>query len=279
MTYKDYLLLAKKINKKNEQINKIILLQFINKDLSWLYANLDQPVTTNFLESYLKLIKKIDAGYPWQYIVGYQWFLDRKFIINNNVLIPRSETEELVKNVFVYAQNIFNNDNLTVLDLGTGSGVIAISLALKKPSWNIIASDISKDALNVAITNNDNFNLDNIKFIESDIFSNLSNHKFNIIIANPPYIDKTANTHLIHNLQYEPALALFANNKGLYFYEQILQQCHLVLTQSFLLAFEFGFDQKEALSNLIKKYLPQYNYQFVKDINNKWRMLFIWQAL
>lgn len=279
MTYKDYLLLAKKINKKNEQINKIILLQFINKDLSWLYANLNQTVTTNFLASYLKVIKKIVAGYPWQYIVGYQWFLDRKFIVNNSVLIPRSETEELVKNVFVYAQNIFNNDNLTVLDLGTGSGAIAISLALKKPNWHIIASDISKDALNIAKINNDNFNLNNIKFIESDIFSNLKDYKFNIIVANPPYIDKTVNTFLVDNLQYEPELALFADNKGLYFYEQIFQQCHLVLKQSFLLAFEFGFDQKAALNSLVKKYLPQYNYQFVKDINNKWRMLFIWQAL
>lgn len=279
MTYKDYLLLARKINKKNEQINKIILLQFINKDLSWLYANLNQTVIINFLPSYLTVIKKIVAGYPWQYIVGYQWFLDRKFIVNNSVLIPRSETEELVKNVFVYAQNIFNNDNLTVLDLGTGSGAIAISLALEKPNWDIVASDISKNALNIAKINNDNFNLNNIKFIKSDIFINLKDYKFNIIVANPPYVDKTANTFLTHNLQYEPELALFADNKGLYFYEQIFQQCHLVLKQSFLLAFEFGFDQKEALNSLIKKYLPQYNYQFVKDINNKWRMLFIWQAL
>ncbi|WP_425381205.1 peptide chain release factor N(5)-glutamine methyltransferase [Spiroplasma endosymbiont of Polydrusus pterygomalis] len=279
MTYKDYLLLAKKINKKNEQINKIILLQFINKDLSWLYANLNQTVTTNFLPLYLKTIKKIVAGYPWQYIVGYQWFLDRKFIVNNRVLIPRSETEELVKNVFVYAQNIFNNDDLTVLDLGTGSGVIAISLALKKSNWDVIASDISNNALNIAKINNDHFNLHNIKFIESDIFNNLKDYKFNIIVANPPYIDKTANNFLIDNLQYEPELALFAANKGLYFYQQIFQQCHLVLKQSFLLAFEFGFHQKAALNDLIKKYLPQCNYQFVKDINNKWRMLFIWHAL
>lgn len=279
MTYKDYLLSAKKINQENEQINKIILLQFINKDLSWLYANLNQTVATNFLVSYLKIIKKIADGYPWQYVVGYQWFFNQKFIINNNVLIPRSETEELVKNVFVYAQNIFNNDNLTVLDLGTGSGVIAISLALKKPNWEIIASDISTDALNIAKINNDNFKLNNIKFIKSDIFTNLKDYKFNIIVANPPYIDKTANTFLRDNLQYEPELALFADNKGLYFYEQIFQQCYLVLKQSFLLAFEFGFDQKIALNSLIKKYLPECNYQFVKDINDKWRMLFIWRIL
>lgn len=276
MTYRDYLLLAKKINKKNEQINKIILLKFINKDLSWLYANLSQTIAIDFLESYLQLVKKFVAGYPLQYIIGYQWFLDHKFVVDNRVLIPRNETEELVKNVFVYAQNIFNNDNLKVLDLGTGSGAIAISLALKKPNWNIVASDISKDALTIAKINNDNFNLKNINFVESDIFTNLKNHKFNIIISNPPYIDETANTFSKNNLQYEPKLALFADHKGLYFYEVIFQQCHAVLEKSFLLAFEFGFDQKEALTILIKKYLPQYNYKFIKDINNKWRMLFIW---
>ncbi|WP_338978368.1 peptide chain release factor N(5)-glutamine methyltransferase [Spiroplasma endosymbiont of Panzeria rudis] len=279
MTYRDYLLLAKKINKKNEQINKIILLKFINKDLSWLYANLSQTIAIDFLESYLQLVKKFVAGYPLQYIIGYQWFLDHKFVVDNRVLIPRNETEELVKNVFVYAQNIFNNDNLKVLDLGTGSGAIAISLALKKPNWNIVASDISKDALTIAKINNDNFNLKNINFVESDIFTNLKNHKFNIIISNPPYIDETANTFSKHNLQYEPKLALFADHKGLYFYEVIFQQCNAVLEKSFLLAFEFGFDQKEALTILIKKYLPQYNYKFIKDINNKWRMLFIWQTL
>lgn len=279
MTYQDYLLLAKKINRKNEQINKIILLQLLNQDLSWLYANLNQPVTIDFLDSYLALINKIVAGYPFQYIIGYQWFLGHKFVVDDRVLIPRSETEELVKNVFVYAQNIFDNDKLKVLDLGTGSGVIAISLALKQPHWNIVASDISKDALKVAKINNDNFQLNNIKFIESDIFTNLKNHKFNIIVANPPYIDEQANTFVMDNLQFEPKLALFAHNKGLYYYEVIFQQCHIFLEKLFLLAFEFGFDQKESLTILIKKYLPQYNYKFIKDINQKWRMLFIWQAL
>lgn len=280
MTYKDYLWLASKINSQYQHINKIILLDFINKDLSWLYANLNQPVTVDFLDAYLTIIKKFATGYPWQYIVGYQWFLGHKFFVNNKVLIPRSETEELVKNILLISKNIFNNvNNLKVLDLGTGSGVIAISLALEQPNWKIVASDISKDALNIAKINNDNFKLNNITFIESDIFTNLKNHKFNIIISNPPYIDEKAKTFLTHNLQYEPKLALFANNKGLYFYELIFQQCHIFLEKSFLLAFEFGFDQKVALTVFVKKYLSQYNYKFIKDINKQWRMLFIWKVL
>ncbi|WP_342276513.1 peptide chain release factor N(5)-glutamine methyltransferase [Spiroplasma endosymbiont of Nebria brevicollis] len=277
MTYKDYLLAAKHINHNDEKVNKIILLYFIEKDLSWLYANMDTKIEDTFLEQYLLLIEKYVAGYPLQYIIRYEYFYGNKFFVDNRVLIPRSETEELINYVFDYAKNIFHDDKLSILDLGTGSGAIAISVALAKPQWEIVATDISIAALEVAKINGKNYNLNNIKFIESDLFSNLKNHKFNIIISNPPYIDETSDTYLMSNLQYEPKSALFAEENGLLLYKLIFQHCSEFVTKPFLLAFEFGFDQKEVLEILVKKYLYNYHYQFVKDINGKWRMLFVWQ--
>lgn len=277
MKYKDYLLAANCINKNDEKTNKIILLHFIEKDLSWLYANMDLKIENDFLEQYLYLIEKYVAGYPLQYIVCYEYFYGNKFFVDDRVLIPRSETEELVNYVFEYSKNIFHNDKLSVLDLGTGSGVIAISIALKKPQWKVVASDISVAALEVAKINGKSHNLKNIKFIESDLFSNLKNHKFNIIISNPPYIDQTSDTYIIYNLKHEPQSALFAKENGFLLYKLIFQQCANFLSKPFLLAFEFGFDQKEKLEILVKKYLCAYHYEFVKDINGKWRMLFIWQ--
>lgn len=277
MTYKDYLLAAKHINYNDEKVNKIILLYFIEKDLSWLYANMDAEIENTFLEQYLLLIEKYITGYPLQYIIRYEYFYGNKFFVDNRVLIPRSETEELVNYVFDYAKNIFYDDKLSILDLGTGSGAIAISIALAKPQWKVVASDISIAALEVAKINCKNYNLNNIRFIESDLFSNLKNHKFNIIISNPPYIDETSDTYLMSNLQYEPKSALFAEENGLLLYKLIFQRCSEFVTKPFLLAFEFGFDQKKALEILVKKYLYNYHYQFVKDINGKWRMLFVWQ--
>lgn len=277
MTYNNYLQLAKTINSKNEKINKLILLFLIKKDLSWLYANLNQNITVDFLNSYLELIKKYAAGYPFQYIIGYEWFYGHKLMVNSSVLIPRSETELLVENVFAYAQTIFNHNQLTVLDLGTGSGAIAISLALQKPQWKIVASDISNDALQVAKINGQNYQLNNINFIASNLFANIAAQKFDIIVANPPYIDQKSNTFLVKNLQHEPATALFAPNKGLYFYELIFQQCHSFLQQKFLLALEFGFDQKPQLTKLVKTYFSQCHSEFVQDNNGHWRMLFIWR--
>lgn len=279
MTYKDYLFFAKHINNNDEKANKIILLYVIEKDLSWLYANLGTEIENDFLEQYLLLIKKYVSGYPLQYIIGYQYFYGNKFFVDNRVLIPRSETEELVNYVFDYAKNIFHNDELSILDLGTGSGVIAISIALAKPQWKVVASDISIAALEVAKINGKNYHLNNVKFIESDLFSNLKNHKFNIIIANPPYINETSDTYHMFNLQHEPKSALFAQENGLFLYKLIFQQYSKFVTKPFLFAFEFGFDQKDALEILLKTYLYDYHYQFVKDVNGKWRMLFVWQLL
>lgn len=279
MTYKDYLFFAKHINNNDEKANKIILLYVIEKDVSWLYANLDTEIENDFLEQYLLLIKKYVSGYPLQYIIGYQYFYGNKFFVDNRVLIPRSETEELVNYVFDYAKNIFHNDELSILDLGTGSGVIAISIALAKPQWKVVASDISIAALEVAKINVKNYHLNNVKFIESDLFSNLKNHKFNIIIANPPYINETSDTYHMFNLQHEPKSALFAQENGLFLYKLIFQQYSKFVTKPFLLAFEFGFDQKDALEILLKTYLCDYHYQFIKDVNGKWRMLFVWQLL
>lgn len=270
-----FLNLAKTIN-DNDNVNKIILSNLLKKDLIWLYANLNSLNNNKkTLTIYLNLIKKYANGFPLGYILGYVFFNNNKILVNQNVLIPRNETEILVEKTLIYAKQIFNFNSLNVLDLGTGSGCIAISLALKETNWNIIASDISTKALNVARLNQKLYQLNNINLVHSDLFTNLNNIKFDIIVSNPPYIDKNSNNYNINNLQHEPELALFANNFGLSYYQKILAIILNFTNKDFFIALEIGFDQKEAIENMLKEKFNSYFYWFEKDYNNHFRFLFI----
>lgn len=275
MEYWQYLEAAEKIN-KNKSVNKIILVHILNQNLSWLYANLNTKGQEDILEPYLKLIKKYASGYPLGYILGYVIFKGHKLFVDKRVLIPRDETQYLIEKTLEISKEYFGTEQpLRLLDLATGSGVIAIMIAFNK-NFNVVASDISSDALIVAQKNIDLYKLGNIKLVHSNLFNNLQNEKFDIIISNPPYIDQLSETYDPKRLQYEPEIALFAENKGLFFYEKILRNILNHVNKKYLIAFEFGFDQKATLEDLIKAMLPQtIDYQFVRDINNHWRYLFI----
>lgn len=259
----------------NENINKLILANFLKKDLSWVYANLKTiDFSEEQLEQYLDLIKKYRDGLPLGYLLGYVFFSGNKILVDQNVLIPRNETEILVEKTLYYSNKLFNGEALDTLDLCTGSGCIAISLALKKSNWNFIASDVSTKALKIAALNKDYYHLDNIQLVSSDLFANLKNKKFDIIIANPPYIDRLAKNYS-SSLIHEPDLALFADDKGLYYYQQIFLSVLKFTKQDFFVALEIGFDQKQALEAMLVKKFKHYFYWFEKDYNSHWRFLFI----
>ena len=217
-------------------------------------------------------IKRLEDGEPVQYIVGNVDFYGYELDVNKNVLIPRRETEELVEEVIKRIQ-VFVNP--VIIDIGTGSGAIAISLS-KELNKHIYASDISPGALNVAKSNSIKNKAD-VTFLEGDMLKPFIKHniKVDIIVSNPPYIkeDEEIEDVVKNN---EPHLALYAKNNGLEFYESILKDAKLVLNDKFLIAFEIGFEQALDIKELVKKYLGNVKVEIKKDLSLKDRMLFVY---
>lgn len=216
-------------------------------------------------------LKRLEEGEPVQYIVGNVDFMGNIINVNPSVLIPRFETEELVSETIKRIKSTFNN-KIDILDLCTGSGCIAISLS-KEVDSNIDATDISKDALEVA-KNNSKLNNTSINFINTDLYTGI-NKKYDVIISNPPYISKDEQ---IMDIVYknEPSIALFADNNGLEFYERILKDIKFILKDKYIIAFEIGMTQFDRIKSLKDTYLPEASIECKKDMQGRDRMVFIY---
>ncbi len=233
-----------------------------------------------YLRKYLKdkdldtALKELESGIPVQYIVGNTNFYGYDFKVNRNTLIPRFETELLVEKTYNYIKKYFNKDNIKILDIGTGSGCIAITLNKLLNSCDITGIDISSEALEVAKENNI-INNTNVKFIESDIFSNVSD-KYDVIISNPPYIsyDDIEVMDIVKN--NEPHLALYAKDNGLYFYDKIIKDSSKYLIDKFIMAFEIGYKQGKDITKIVNKYYKDINMSVEKDYSGRDRFVFIW---
>ena len=229
----------------------------------------------DYLNKYYKgnisdAIERLNNGEPVQYIVGNVDFYGNTISVNKNVLIPRFETEELVSKTIAYIKETFNN-KIDIVDLGTGSGCIAITLK-KELDCNVDAVDISKEALEVAKQNAIDNNV-NINFINGNMLNPL-NKKYDCIISNPPYISYNEEImDIVRN--NEPKKALYADNEGLFFYEEILKNCEKYLKEKYIIAFEIGYTQGKKVINLINKYLKNVNYILEKDMQGKDRFIFI----
>ena len=214
-------------------------------------------------------LNKLKQGFPVQYIVGNVDFYDVNLLVNPNVLIPRFETELLVEKTINYAKDL--KEPLDILDIGTGSGAIAITLA-KRLNSHVLATDISKEALELAKENAERNNT-NIEFKQSDILKNISG-KFDIIISNPPYISKEEDIDpLVKN--NEPHLALYAEDNGLYFYKNILENIKPFLKEKSLIAFEIGMTQSKDITEIAYTYLPNSIVKTEKDLTGRDRYIFI----
>ena len=229
---------------------------------------LKRYLSSDRLEEGIDLLKK---GVSPQYIIGNVNFYGNIINVNNSVLIPRFETELLVEKTIKYSKKIFGNNKINILDIGTGSGCMAITLC-KELNCDVVGVDISEDALEVAKENAVNNNVD-IKFVHSDVFSNVKD-KFDVIISNPPYIcyDEEIEDIVKNN---EPHLALYARDKGLYFYDKILRECSNYLNDKYLIAFEIGYMQGEDIKSLAYKYLDNIDVSVEKDYSGKDRFVFI----
>lgn len=241
--------------------NKIIELGYTTLDADELIK-----VSKNIENDYNKLLN----NYPIQYLIGYVNFYGNNINVKENVLIPRFETEYLVEKTVKYAKNIFFS-KVDVLDIGTGSGAIAISIN-KELDSNVTGVDISDDALSLS-KENALLNEVNTKFIKSDVFSNVTG-KYDIIISNPPYI-ATNEVIMDKVYDYEPHLALFAEDNGLYFYKKILDEACNYLKDKFIIAFEIGMTQGNDICEYAKNIFKDANIFVEKDLSMKDRYLFI----
>ncbi len=266
MTYRQ---LINDLQNKNIEKEAIILLimERLNIKRHDVLLSLDKEINSNILLD----IEKLKQGIPVQYILGYTYFYKSKFKVNENVLIPRFDTEVLIEQAIDLIKTNYNNDKiLDIVDIGTGSGCIAISLKQELPNINMTAIDISLKALEVAKENALDNNV-NINFINNDLLNNISN-QYDIIISNPPYIDINEKIDkLVYN--NEPHSALFSPNKGLYHYEQILIQSKNNLKDKGFIIFEIPSNRDKEIISLITKYYS--DYKIITDYNNLSRVLII----
>ena len=242
-------------------INKIMSLGFSRPESEELVK-----VSKNIEEDYKKLLE----GYPIQYLIGYVDFYGYKIYVNENVLIPRYETEYLVQKTINYSKKIFN-DKLDILDLGTGSGAISIVLGRELNSI-VTGVDISEDALNVAKKNAIE-NKVSINFIKSNMLDSVEG-KYDIVVSNPPYID--IDEKIMDSVKkYEPHLVLYAKDNGLYFYKNILSNIKPYLKERFIIAFEIGWWQGSLIEKIAQEYFENSNILIEKDLTNRDRYIFI----
>ena len=212
----------------------------------------------------------LDSGIPVQYIVGNVDFYGYNFLVNKNVLIPRFETEELVDRTIKYVQKYFDS-SVKIVDLGCGSGCISITLS-KELGITVDAVDISSDVLDVARKNCVKNNA-SVNFYLGNMLEPLHD-KYDVIISNPPYISYDEEIDEIVK-KNEPSLALYADNDGLYFYEEILKNCKKYLNNKFLIAFEIGYTQGDRVRDFALKYLGDVSVSVEKDLSNRDRFVFI----
>ena len=237
-----------------------LLMQYIlNKPRQYLLVHDNETLTLRQEVNYFKGIKKLIEGIPIQHITHMQEFMRMNFFVNEDVLIPRPDTESLVEEVILIAKRI---NAKKILDLCTGSGAIAISLAKYIENSEITAVDISKKALNIAKKNAINNNVQNqMTFVESDLFEKIKKEKYDIIVSNPPYIRKNIIKNLDKEVQREPRIALDGGYDGLDFYRKIINKSDEYLKFKGYLCLEIGYDQKIDVIELIEneeKYVETY---------------------
>ena len=259
---------------KEESLARFLLMYILDESPQLFSNNLSEQMSKENEDKYFSLIEKhIKEDVPLSHLVGFEYFYDRKFKVTKDVLSPRMETEELIYKVVEYVK-ITKKNNLRILDLCTGSGIIAITLKkeLSQFSIDVVASDISKEALEVA-KENAKTHIADIRFIQSDIFNNIDD-KFDIIVSNPPYIDRKDEVTMEDNvLKYDPHLALFAEEEGMYFYRNITEQANSYLNANGVIFFEIGYDQKDKIVKLAD--MNGYHAEVYKDINGRDRMAFL----
>ena len=267
--FKDF---EEKLIAQGEEAESLSFVYRSLKNLSFtdFVLTLQQEVTEEEKQFVEEIFKKLAEHIPAQYIIGHAEFFGMELKVDERVLIPRPETEELVE--FILAENL--KDNLKVLDIGTGSGAIALALAKNRPDWSVTAADISQDALDLSLENANAQNL-NLSFIKSDCFSEISS-KYDIIVSNPPYISREDQEEVgLNVLHSEPHLALFADEDGLAIYRRIAEDSKDYLNDGGKIYLEIGYKQGQSVPALFMENLPEKRVRTLKDQFGQDRMVVV----
>lgn len=254
MRIKDYL-------DKNYEISLIALTYLLDTNKSSVILRSGEELDSDIGLKLDGILEKYNKGYPLQYALGEWEFYGLNFKVDERALIPRFETEIIVDFLL---KSSYKKDK--ILDIGTGSGAIAISLGRNLPTSRIIGSDIEEKALSLASENKERLKASNVSFIKSDLFEEIS-EKFDIIISNPPYINQTDYDKLDERLYHEPKSALLASEDGLYYYKRIIKDAKAYLNQGGRLVFEIGYDQKQRICELLNE-SDFKNITCMKDYND-----------
>ena len=242
-----------------------MLAHVLREDMMMMRFNSHRQVNADKLETYEAMLVRRQAREPMQYILGETGFMGLVFHVESGVLCPRPDTEILCEEALRRL-----SPGARVLDIGTGSGALAVSIAKLGKDAYVTAVDISDTALRIA-QGNAQQNGVQVRFVKSDCFAALQGEMFDMIVSNPPYIDRDEMAELMPEVRMEPELALFGGEDGLDFYRRISREAGAYLKEGGVLLFEIGWKQKDAVSALVEEYIGE---PFaMKDYGGNWRVV------
>ncbi|WP_257347666.1 peptide chain release factor N(5)-glutamine methyltransferase [Pseudalkalibacillus decolorationis] len=262
---------------KEARAGELLLGDVLDMKRSELLSKLDRLLTESEINAFKQMIEQHANGVPVQYIIGAEEFYGRKFTVNPEVLIPRPETEELVLAVLERIKDYFAADQtLNVVDIGTGSGAIAVTLKLENPKLQVTGVDIALSSLQVATENSRSLQAD-VRFIHGDLlqpFQSGTEH-FDVIVSNPPYIPE-ADIEALSSIvrEHEPVRALVGGEDGYLFYNRLIEEIPSVIAEKAFIAFEVGYDQAQTVGDRLREtFGPRAKVEIIKDINGKDRIV------
>ncbi|CAM4293571.1 peptide chain release factor N(5)-glutamine methyltransferase [Bacillus sp. GX] len=263
-------------NGRDENAGEIVLCHVLKVNRTGLLMNLREEITAEQETSFTEFIHKHVEGIPIQYMIGHEMFYGRSFFVNEEVLIPRPETEELIVGVLERIERHFGDEKLHVADIGTGSGAISITLALENKNLHVYTVDIAQESIEVAKENAKTLGAE-VTFYHGDLLSPFyeTGQKLDVVVSNPPYIPEEDWCGLSPVVkEHEPKRALVGGEDGLDFYRRFMEELPNVLQKKAIVAFEIGVGQGEDVKELLQQAFPHAHVEVVFDINGKDRMVF-----
>lgn len=259
---------------RDENAARLLLQYILQTNYSGLMMRMHDSITEQQQQTLQNYVEAHAAGRPVQYIIGQEEFYGRVFKVDESVLIPRPETEELIVSAINHMTQLFGADSkINLADIGTGSGAIAITMKKEWPQANVTATDISAAALATAQHNAEALEAD-VHFLKGDLTEPIAHDKWDVVLSNPPYIafdEKAQMSEVV--LDHEPHSALFAEEDGLILYRKLAENLPPLMNKPALVAVEIGYKQGPAVKAMFEQHFPQAQVEVVKDINGKDRIV------